>query len=374
MSEAATTTPFDVAIIGAGYVGLPLAQVFADAGKTVVLVDVPGTTRESVLIARCSSQRERAEGRRRLPPRLLARARRPGPHRLHDQDDAQGRRRPDAGLHRARGELYGSGADRHDRAGLVARGGRADEAAREHLPLGQHRARQRAGDALRPHGHRHLGGRRRGRDQAVRLHALQPGPGLGGHCIPIDPFYLSWKAREFDFWTEFIELAGKVNENMPYFCRSQVSRRSTTAPQVAGQGSRVLVLGVAYKPDIGDMRESPALKLIHLLRARRGRRLPRPARAGARAVRRALPDTRGHRVVRRPAAPTRAVDAVVIATPVPTHYALAKQALEAGKHVFVEKPPAMRAAEMEELVALAEERNLVLMPGHLLLYHPGVRS
>src|SRR5207302_8627241 len=66
------------------------------------------------------------------------------------------------------------------------------------------------------------------------------------------------------------------------------------------------------------------------------------------------------------------LDAVVIATPVPTHYPLAKQALEAGKHVFVEKPPAMRAAEMEELVALAEEQGLVLMPGHLLLYHPGV--
>jgi predicted dehydrogenase len=68
------------------------------------------------------------------------------------------------------------------------------------------------------------------------------------------------------------------------------------------------------------------------------------------------------------------LEAVVIATPVPTHYGLAKQALEAGKHVFVEKPPAMRGAEMEELVALAEERNLVLMPGHLLLYHPGVRK
>ena len=68
------------------------------------------------------------------------------------------------------------------------------------------------------------------------------------------------------------------------------------------------------------------------------------------------------------------VDAIVIATPVPTHYELAKQALEAGKHVFVEKPPAMRAAEMEELVSLAEERGLVLMPGHLLLYHPGLRK
>jgi len=68
------------------------------------------------------------------------------------------------------------------------------------------------------------------------------------------------------------------------------------------------------------------------------------------------------------------VDAVVIATPVPTHYGLAKAALEAGKHVFVEKPPAMTAAEIEELVALAEERDLVLMPGHLLLYHPGVQK
>ena len=69
-----------------------------------------------------------------------------------------------------------------------------------------------------------------------------------------------------------------------------------------------------------------------------------------------------------------ALDAIVIATPVPTHYALAKQALEAGKHVFVEKPPAMRGEEMEELVAIAEERDLTLMPGHLLLYHPGVRK
>jgi len=69
-----------------------------------------------------------------------------------------------------------------------------------------------------------------------------------------------------------------------------------------------------------------------------------------------------------------ALDAVVIATPVPTHYPLAKAALEAGKHVFVEKPPAMRAAEMEELIGLAETRGLVLMPGHLLLYHPGVQK
>jgi len=94
---------------------------------------------------------------------------------------------------------------------------------------------------------------------------FSPGPGLGGHCIPIDPFYLTWKAREFGFYTEFIELAGKVNEAMPYFCRSLVSQALNHAKQRAMKGSKILVLGVAYKPDIGDMRESPALKLISLL-------------------------------------------------------------------------------------------------------------
>jgi UDP-N-acetyl-D-glucosamine dehydrogenase len=95
---------------------------------------------------------------------------------------------------------------------------------------------------------------------------FSPGPGLGGHCIPIDPFYLTWKAREFGFYTEFIELAGKVNEEMPYFCRSLVSQALNHAKERSLKGSTVLVLGVAYKPGIGDMRESPALKLISLLR------------------------------------------------------------------------------------------------------------
>jgi UDP-N-acetyl-D-glucosamine dehydrogenase len=94
---------------------------------------------------------------------------------------------------------------------------------------------------------------------------FSPGPGLGGHCIPIDPFYLTWKAREFGFYTEFIELAGKVNEEMPYFCRSLVSQALNHHAQKSMKGSRILVLGVAYKPDIGDLRESPALKLIALL-------------------------------------------------------------------------------------------------------------
>ena len=94
---------------------------------------------------------------------------------------------------------------------------------------------------------------------------FSPGPGLGGHCIPIDPFYLTWKAREFGFYTEFIELAGKVNEEMPYFCRSLVSQALNHSKERSLKGSKVLVLGVAYKPNIGDMRESPALKLISLL-------------------------------------------------------------------------------------------------------------
>src|ERR671930_1167739 len=94
---------------------------------------------------------------------------------------------------------------------------------------------------------------------------FQPGPGLGGHCIPVDPFYLTWKAREFDFYTEFVELAGKVNENMPYFCRSLISQALNHGAEKSLKGSRVLLLGVAYKADIGDIRESPALKIIQLL-------------------------------------------------------------------------------------------------------------
>jgi UDP-N-acetyl-D-glucosamine dehydrogenase len=95
---------------------------------------------------------------------------------------------------------------------------------------------------------------------------FEPGPGLGGHCIPVDPFYLTWKAREYDFYTEFIELAGKVNENMPYYCRSLISQALNHSRQRSLKGSRVLIVGVAYKRDIGDIRESPALKLIRLLR------------------------------------------------------------------------------------------------------------
>ena len=95
--------------------------------------------------------------------------------------------------------------------------------------------------------------------------SFKPGPGLGGHCIPIDPFYLTWKAREYDFYTEFIELAGKINANMPYFCRSLISQALNHGAQKSLKGSQILVLGVSYKADVDDVRESPAEKVIRLL-------------------------------------------------------------------------------------------------------------
>ena len=96
------------------------------------------------------------------------------------------------------------------------------------------------------------------------FHAFYPGPGLGGHCIPVDPFYLSWKAKEWDFHTRFIELAGEINSNMPYHVLDSVAR-ALNQQKKALNGSRVLVLGVAYKKDIDDLRESPALTIIELL-------------------------------------------------------------------------------------------------------------
>jgi UDP-N-acetyl-D-glucosamine dehydrogenase len=95
--------------------------------------------------------------------------------------------------------------------------------------------------------------------------AFYPGPGLGGHCIPIDPFYLSWKAKQFDFHTRFIELAGEVNTAMPYFVLEQVAA-GLNSHRKSINGSKVLVLGLAYKRDIDDLRESPSLTIIELLR------------------------------------------------------------------------------------------------------------
>lgn len=95
--------------------------------------------------------------------------------------------------------------------------------------------------------------------------AFYPGPGLGGHCIPIDPFYLTWKAKEFDIHTHFIELAGEINNDMPYYVVNKITK-ALCSIGYSIKGAKILVVGAAYKPDVDDMRESPALKVIDLLK------------------------------------------------------------------------------------------------------------
>ena len=98
-----------------------------------------------------------------------------------------------------------------------------------------------------------------------------PGPGLGGHCIPIDPFYLTWKAREFDVTTRFIELAGQINAAMPQYVITRLAEELDQRFSKGLNGAHILVLGIAYKKNVDDMRESPALKLMELLEGRRAR-------------------------------------------------------------------------------------------------------
>jgi UDP-N-acetyl-D-glucosamine dehydrogenase len=94
--------------------------------------------------------------------------------------------------------------------------------------------------------------------------AFRPGPGVGGHCIPLDPYYLSWKAREYDFETRFIALAGEVNTSMPYHVINAVTDALNQLRKPI-KGSKILLLGMSYKKDVDDLRESPSLKLLHLL-------------------------------------------------------------------------------------------------------------
>ncbi len=96
--------------------------------------------------------------------------------------------------------------------------------------------------------------------------SFKPGPGMGGHCLPVDPFYLAWRAREFDTQTEFVELAGEVNQRMPYFCVGRIGRALNDHSKSV-RGARVGIFGVSYKAGVGDLRESPALRIIRLLRA-----------------------------------------------------------------------------------------------------------
>jgi UDP-N-acetyl-D-glucosamine dehydrogenase len=96
---------------------------------------------------------------------------------------------------------------------------------------------------------------------------FEPGPGMGGHCLPVDPFYLTWRAREFHMSTEFIELAGKINQQMPYHCVERIERALNDVEKPV-KGSRIAILGVSYKGGVGDIRESPALRIMHVLSER----------------------------------------------------------------------------------------------------------
>jgi len=94
--------------------------------------------------------------------------------------------------------------------------------------------------------------------------SFKPGPGMGGHCLPVDPFYLAWRAREFGQPTEFVELAGEVNQAMPYFCEEKIAHALNDQEKPV-KGSRIAIIGVSYKPGVGDMRESPSIKIMRLL-------------------------------------------------------------------------------------------------------------
>jgi UDP-N-acetyl-D-glucosamine dehydrogenase len=98
---------------------------------------------------------------------------------------------------------------------------------------------------------------------------FEPGPGMGGHCLPVDPFYLTWRAREFHMSTEFIELAGKINQQMPIHCVERIERALNDAAKPV-RGSRIMIVGVAYKGGVGDLRESPALRIMEVLAERGG--------------------------------------------------------------------------------------------------------
>ncbi len=341
----------DVAIVGAGYVGVPLAQVFAEAGKRVVLVDVQQSRVDALnrgesyiedvpseLMAKLVDGGLSATtdydvlrdadailialptplSRQREPDLSIVMRRRRGDRAAAAQGTSRRARVDDLSRHDARGDPADAGVERVWSAARTSSWRSRRSGSIRAAPTGRRRRSPKVVGGITPactdraaelYGSAIDTIHRVSTPEAAELTKLlenifrsvnialvnelailcdrmeidiwevveaaatkpfgfmpfSPGPGLGGHCIPIDPFYLTWKAREFGFYTEFIELAGKVNEEMPYFCRSLVSQALNHAKQRSLKGSKVLILGVAYKPDIGDMRESPALKLISLL-------------------------------------------------------------------------------------------------------------
>jgi UDP-N-acetyl-D-glucosamine dehydrogenase len=169
---------------------------------------------------------------------------------------------------------------------------------------------------------------------------FDPGPGMGGHCLPVDPFYLTWRARQFHFATEFIELAGKINQQMPYHCVERIERALNDASKPV-RGSRIAILGVSYKGGVGDIRESPALRIMEEL-ARQGAELayhdpyvPALPELGLQSL--PLEDALG------------GADAVVLVTVHPgiDHAAIAREAT-----LFVDLRGATRGIRVENLVRL----------------------
>jgi len=342
----------DVAIVGAGYVGVPLAQVFAEAGRSVVLVDVDAARVEQLNRGESYIEDVPSEKLKELVEERGLRA-------TTDYDELRGadailialptplspQREPDLSIVRAATEQIATrlrpghlvvlesttypGTTRDELLPILERGSGLRVGADFHLAFSPERVDPGRLDHTTKTVPKVVGGiDEASSDAAAALYGaaidtvhkvstpeaaeltkllenifrsvnialvnelaqlcdrmgidiwevvdaaatkpfgfmrFEPGPGLGGHCIPIDPFYLTWKAREYDFSTRFIELAGEVNQNMPYYCRSRVSQALNHGLGKSLSGSRILVLGVAYKADISDMRESPAVKLIQLL-------------------------------------------------------------------------------------------------------------
>src|SRR5450755_1640459 len=168
---------------------------------------------------------------------------------------------------------------------------------------------------------------------------FEPGPGMGGHCLPVDPFYLTWRAREFELSTEFIELAGKMNQQMPYFCVERIERALNDVSKPV-KGSRIAILGVSYKGGVGDIRESPALRIMHVL-SERGALLAYHDRFVPALAELGLENVPLDQIV--------GADAVVLVTAHPgvDHAALAGQA-----QLFVDLRGVTRGLQLENLVRL----------------------
>jgi UDP-N-acetyl-D-glucosamine dehydrogenase len=169
---------------------------------------------------------------------------------------------------------------------------------------------------------------------------FEPGPGMGGHCLPVDPFYLTWRAREFHMSTEFIELAGKINQQMPYHCVERIERALNDARKPVN-GSKILVLGASYKGGVGDIRESPALRIMEVLAERGGlvsyhdEFVPALPALGLRST--ALDDSVG------------GADAVVLVT---AHPGIDYATLAAQSALFVDLRGVTRGVQVDNLVRL----------------------